>query len=48
MITSTLTYKNMKMILMILIMRDHDTFSEATLLTDAFKTIVLYLPQFRR
>ena len=38
MITSTLMYENIKMILIILIMRDHDTFSEATLLIDAFKT----------
>ena len=34
--------------LIILIMRDHDTFSEATLLIDAFKTIFLNLPHFRR
>ena len=36
----------MKMILVILIMRDHDTLSEATLLIDAFKTIYLNLPHF--
>ena len=47
MITSTLMYENIKMILIILIMRDHDTFSEATLLIDAFETIFLNLPQFQ-
>ena len=34
------------MILIILIMRDHDTFSEAILLIDAIQTIYLNLPQF--
>ena len=32
---------------MILIMRNRDTFSVATLLIDAFETIFLNLPQFQ-